>query len=328
MPYLRSIVVFNNYTLTTISSLLQEKNSAEALLLFTLGEIIFWAIFSSVLILFLPKKYQQYKKEIFLFFLIINVGLLFIGILLTLIMVLFGLSWATHRVSQPNYESLPLDDYISEFPVVYSQFQEGILTIEGDHTKEISTDEKIKSLRILYDSNAKGNIEKIKYFLSDSSDETRLYAFALISSFEKKLNTQIKEFQKKINSSNNKREKDQYYFELAMTYWQFIFHGVASEKLSGFYSKKIEQTLEKIQDIPRAFVLLGKIHIFNKEYEEAEKSFFKAVELGIPKESIFTFLAEIKFAQKKYNEVSNYISKELFEIDIRLKPLAQTWTKS
>jgi len=320
--------VFNNYTLTTISSLLQEKNSAEALLLFTLGEIIFWAIFSSVLILFLPKKYQQYKKEIFLFFLIINVGLLFIGILLTLIMVLFGLSWATHRVSQPNYESLPLDDYISEFPVVYSQFQEGILTIEGDHTKEISTDEKIKSLRILYDSNAKGNIEKIKYFLSDSSDETRLYAFALISSFEKKLNTQIKEFQKKINSSNNKREKDQYYFELAMTYWQFIFHGVASEKLSGFYSKKIEQTLEKIQDIPRAFVLLGKIHIFNKEYEEAEKSFFKAVELGIPKESIFTFLAEIKFAQKKYNEVSNYISKELFEIDIRLKPLAQTWTKS
>ena len=320
--------MFNNYTLTTISSLLQEKNSAEALLLFTLGEIIFWAIFSSVLILFLPKKYQQYKKEIFLFFLIINVGLLFIGILLTLIMVLFGLSWATHRVSQPNYESLPLDDYISEFPVVYSQFQEGILTIEGDHTKEISTDEKIKSLRILYDSNAKGNIEKIKYFLSDSSDETRLYAFALISSFEKKLNTQIKEFQKKINSSNNKREKDQYYFELAMTYWQFIFHGVASEKLSGFYSKKIEQTLEKIQDIPRAFVLLGKIHIFNKEYEEAEKSFFKAVELGIPKESIFTFLAEIKFAQKKYNEVSNYISKELFEIDIRLKPLAQTWTKS
>ena len=320
--------MFNNYTLTTISSLLQEKNSAEALLLFTLGEIIFWAIFSSVLILFLPKKYQQYKKEIFLFFLIINVGLLFIGILLTLIMVLFGLSWATHRVSQPNYESLPLDDYISEFPVVYSQFQEGILTIEGDHTKEISTDEKIKSLRILYDSNAKGNIEKIKYFLSDSSDETRLYAFALISSFEKKLNTQIKEFQKKINSSNNKREKDQYYFELAMTYWQFIFHGVASEKLSGFYSKKIEQTLEKIQDIPRAFVLLGKIHIFNKEYEEAEKSFFKAVELGIPKDSIFTFLAEIKFAQKKYNEVSNYISKELFEIDIRLKPLAQTWTKS
>jgi len=328
MPCLRSIVVFNDLTLTTITSLLQEKNSAEALLLFTLGEVIFWAIASSLLILFLPKRYQQYKKEIFIFFLVINVGLLFIGILLTLIMVLFGLAWATHRISQPNYESAHLDDYTSEFPVVYSKFQEGILTIEGDHTKEISTDEKIKSLRILYDSNAEGNIGKIKHFLADSSDETRLYAFALISSFEKKLNTQIKEFQEKIDKSHNEKERNQYYFELAMTYWQFIFHGVASEKLSGFYTKKIEQTLEKIQDLPRAFVLLGKIHIFNKEYKEAEKSFFKAVELGIPKESIFTFLAEIKFAQQKYNEVSNYISKELFEIDIRLKPLAKTWTKS
>ena len=113
-----------------------------------------------------------------------------------------------------------------------------------------------------------------------------------------------------------------------MTYWQFIFHGVASDKLSGFYTKKIENTLEQITQHPRAYILLGKIHLFNKHYQEAEEAFFKAVELGIPKESIFTFLAEIKFEQQKYNEVSNYISNEHFEIDIRLKPLAKIWSNS
>jgi hypothetical protein len=114
---------------------------------------------------------------------------------------------------------------------------------------------------------------------------------------------------------------------LAYTYWQFIFHGVASEKLSGFYTKKIENTLKHIDNESNAFVLLGKINIFNKNYGEAEKNFEQAIALGLPKEAVFTFLAEIKFAQKKYNEVSQYISPKHFDIDIRLKPIAGLWAK-
>ncbi len=276
----------------------------------------------------MPKRFKSYKKEVFVFFVVINVGLLYIGILLTLVMMMFGLSWATHRESHPDYEMVFFEDHLSEFPIVHSQFQEGILTIEGEHTQDISTDEKIKSLRILYDSNAEGNIGKIKKFLADGSDETRLYAFALISSFEKTLNTQIKELQEKVDNASNKKERNQHLYELALTYWQFIFHGVASDKLSGFYTKKIENTLSKITKHKGAYVLLGKIHLFNKEYQEAEKAFNKAVALGLAKESIFTFLAEIRFEQQKYNEVSKYISNEHFEIDIRLKPLAKMWSQS
>jgi len=319
------MTVFNNLSVETLLTLLQHPNNPKEILILLSISIVLWILFSLLLILFIPKKYKPYQKEIFLFFLVINVGLFFIGILLTIIMILFGLSWATHRASHPNYSTVNFDDHIAEFPLVYSHFQEGILTIEGDHTADISTDEKIKSLRILYDSNSEGNIGKIKNFLGDSSDETRLYAFALISSFEKKLNTQIKECQEKIKETNNSQKLTKYHYELALTYWQFIFHGVASEKLSGFYSKKVENTLHVINDYPSAFVLLGKIHIFNKNYEEAENSFIQAVKLGLPKESISTFLAEIKFAQKKYNEVSQYISKDFFAIDMRLKPLVQTW---
>jgi len=319
--------VFDTLSIETLLTLLQQPNNGkEILMLFSFATLI-WILLSSLLILFLPKKYKAYKKEIFLFFIVVNIGLFFIGVLLTLIMVIFGLSWATQRASHPDYSSVNLEDYVSEFPVVYSSFQEGVLTIEGEHTADISVDEKIKSLRILYDSNSEGNIGKIKKFLGDSSDETRLYAFALISSFEKKLNTQIKLYQKKIKESNNEKELNKYRYELALSYWQFIFYGVASQKLAGFYSQKVENTLKSISNYPNALILLGKIHIFNKNYEEAEKSFLQAVALGLPKESIYTFLAEIKFSQKKYNEVEQYISKDFFAIDIRLKPIAQTWIK-
>jgi len=322
--------VFNNFDLNTlltdIFTILKHQNSPEELMLLLVIEILFWTLLSMILIIFLPKKYIDYRKDIFIFITVINIGLLFIGVVLTLIMIIFGLSWATHRVSRPFYETIKFEDEISKFPIVYSKFQEGVLSMEGGNRDDISSNNKIKSLKILYDSNAQGNIGKIKNFLSDSSDETRLYAFALVSSFEKRLNDRITTLQDKIKNAQESRI-EKYSFDLANTYWQFIFHGVADTQLSGFYTKKIEDILKDIKSNPSAFILLGKIHIFNKDYIEAEKAFLKAIELGVPKEAMSTFLAEIKYGLKKYNEVSDYILPEQFNLDLRLKPLISMWGK-
>jgi tetratricopeptide (TPR) repeat protein len=320
-------MVVDNPIFINLLTILQHKNSWDIIILFTIIEISFWTLFSFILVQFLPKKYRRYKKEIFLFFAIVNIGLLFIGFILTVIMVLFGLAWATHRVSHPSYEIIDFDEQLSNFPIVYSAFQEGILTMEGQHRDELSSDIKIKSLKILYDSNAQGNIGKIKNFLSDSSDETRLYAFALVSSFEKKLNDRLTQLYKKGKSKKSKKELESHNFELAQTYWQFIYHGVADEQLSKFYTKKIENILNNIKNNPSAFVLLGKIHIFNRNYNKAEEAFNRAIELGIPSNMVATFFAEIKYGQKKYNSVSNYIIPEEFNLDLRLKPLVSMWVK-
>ena len=322
------MVVFNDLNLSLVVALLQEQNSVEQILWFVGAEMAFWFLFSLILIAFLPSKYKKYQKEIFLFFLVINIGLLLIGIVLTLIMILFGLSWATHRVSRPSYETIYFEEQVAEFPMVYSEFHEGILALKSTHQEEISSDEKIKSLKILYDSYAQGNIGRIQDFLSDSSDETRLYAFALISTFEKKLNHQIKDLQNKIAYAHSSEHKERYSFELAQVYWQFIFHGVANEQLTGFYTQKIENILSTIHSNSSAFVLLGKIKIFNKEYSEAEAYFYKAIDLGIPKKAMSTFLAEIKYGQEKYNDIAQYILPEQFDIDLRLKPLIQVWRDS
>lgn len=307
---------------------LLHTNQPQDILLFIGLELLFWSLLSFILVQLLPRKYKPYKKEMFFFFVVINLGLLFIGIVLTLVMILFGLAWATHRISRPSYESINFEEQVAQFPVVYSEFQEGLLSVEGEHKTAISTDEKIKSLKILYDSNAQSNIEKIKHFLSDDSDETRLYAFALISSFEKKLNNQLKEIEVKIKHTKDPKRADTYRFKLANTYWQFIFHGVANIQLTGFYTQKIEAQLKKIEHYPKSFILLGKIYIFNREFDKAEKAFYRATELGIPQNAISTFLAEIKYEQGKYNEIAQHIIPEEFNLDLRLKPLTKMWSAS
>ncbi len=326
--------MFNDLTLNSllnnIFTILKHQNSPEELILLLVVEVLFWTTLSIVLIMFLPKKYRPFRKDIFIFFTVINIGLLFIGVILTLIMIIFGLSWATHRVSRPHYEAIKLEDEIAKFPIVYSKFQEGILTMEGKNRNSISSDNKIKSLKILYDSNAQGNIGKIKKFLSDNSDETRLYAFALVSTFEKKLNDRITELQEKINSTDKEDIKnfEKYNFELANTYWQFIFHGVADEQLLGFYTQKIENILKNIEHQPNAYILLGKIHLINHKYMFAEDAFFTAIKLGIPKKAMATFLAEVKFGKREYNRVAPYILPDQFNLDLRLKPLIDMWIRT
>ncbi|CAA6823874.1 MAG: Extracellular Matrix protein PelE [uncultured Sulfurovum sp.] len=314
--------------LDLISKLLMQQNSAEEIAIFIVAEIIFWIILSFFLIQFLPKKYKPYKKEILLFFIVLNIGLLFIGILLTIIMMLFGLSWATHRLSRPSYETIYFEEQVAEFPIVYSQFQEGLLRMEGEQQHSLSSDEKIKSLKILYEMNTQGNIAKIKHYLSDSSDETRLYAFALVSSFEKKLNDRITNIQEEIKNCSNQDKLEKFRFELAQAYWQFIFHGVVNEQLSSFYTQKIAQVLKDNKSTPSSFILLGKIHIFNGEFSQAEEAFLRAIKLGVQKESLYTYLAEIKYGQKKYNDIAQYIAKDEFNIDLRLKPLVQMWSQT
>ncbi|HHD75211.1 MAG TPA: hypothetical protein ENK82_07920 [Campylobacterales bacterium] len=311
--------------LEAIGNLLMQQNSTESILLFVTIEILFWILLSFLLIQFLPKKYQGYKVEIFIFFTILNIGLLFIGVLLTIIMMLFGLSWATHRLSRPDYETVYFQEQVAEFPMVYSEFQEGLLMMEGEQQHTLSSDEKIKSLRILYETNSQNNIGKIKQYLSDNSDETRLYAFALVASFEKKLNESIKAIQKEIEATSDPKLLEKLYFKLAQAYWQFIFHGVADAQLGRFYTEKIATILEETPHNPSSYVLLGKIHLFNNELEKAEMAFFKAIDLGIPKKALYTFLAEIKYEQKKYDEISKYIVEDEFNIDLRLKPLMAMW---
>ena len=320
--------MFETFDFMAIINLLQEQNSLDSILLFISIEILVWMSLSWLLILFLPVKYKKYQLEIFIFFVVINIGLLFIGIILTLIMILFGFSWATHRISRPSYETVYFEEQASTFPMVYSEFHEGILALDSQFGESISSDEKIKSLKILYDSNAQGNIGKIQHFLADESDETRLYAFALVSSFEKRLNQQLKELQEKILYTHSDEQKERLSFELAQVYWQFIFHGVANKQLVTFYTGKIEKILENINLNASAFILLGKIQIFNKEYNMAEEYFIRAIELGVPEKALYTFFAEIKYGQRKYDAIAQYILPEEFDIDLRLKPLIPVWRAS
>ena len=306
-------------------SFLQEQCSWKLVLLMV-SVFIFWMLFIALVMKFIPQKYHLYKKEIFIFLVVLNVGLLFMGFILTLAFLLFGLYWATFRMSRPVYGGMDASQYFIKTPRVESKFHEGVLTMMSTKEKEVNNDEMIKSLETICNSNEYNNIGKIKHLLSSNRDEVRLLTFSHISSYEKELTTKVKIFEEKIKHAKTKQELELANYLLAETYWQFIFHGVADANLIEFYIEKIERYLKRSGETVPVAILNGKINMHRKNYNVAKKYFLEALALGAFKQQVFSYLAEVEYELKNFNNVSQYILNDMFDMDVKMKPYSMMWS--
>ena len=307
-------------------SFLQEENSWK-LIIFMFVLALFWIIFISLLLKFFPKRYQFYKREIFIFLVTLNVALIFMGLLLTASLLLFGLYWATFKISKPAFASINLNQYFTKIPFVESKFHEGILNLNTHKNTVIQKEEMIKSLETIYNSAEQNNIGRVKQFLSSNSDEVRLIAFSQVSSYEKLLTKKPKELELKLNNTKIEEKREEYNYLLAETYWQFIYHGVADKHLIEFYIEKIEKHLKSSGKNINVYVLYGKINVYNKKYKSAKTYFLKALDAGVEKHLVYSYLAEIEYELRNFNSVFQYINHDMFDLDLRIKPYYMIWSK-
>lgn len=309
-------------------SILQQPNEWDTLLILIFALLLIWGTVALIISFLLPKRYRLYRRQIFIFMTVMSFGLLFLGLLFALLMLIFGIGWATYRQSRPDYGVMDFEGYYAQLPLIDSRFHEGIIDISTHgHWKEVSTDEKIKSLKILYESKDRHNIGRIKKFLSDSSEETRLYAFSLISSYEEKLNSDLKKLTKHLYEAKDETEKDHYAYLVAETYWQFIFHGIADSQLTTFYTQKVEKKLQMSRPNSKVSMLLGKIYLYNREFATAKNHFKKAIEQGMPQQAANPFLAEIAYEMRAFNRIPDYMHRDEHGVNLKMKSICQMWSR-
>ncbi len=153
-----------------------------------------------------------------------------------------------------NYELIPLD-YVLEFEnLKVLKIGEGKLRsiIRGKG----SVEEKILTIKLF--SQSLEEIEKLNYFLQNP-DESRLYAFSLISKLEKEYQDRIKELQDIFE-----KDKDpQVALKLAEAYYEFSVSGLISRELTNFYLERAREFAQyahnKIGDKYEVLLIAGRI---------------------------------------------------------------------
>ncbi len=256
--------------------------------------IPFYVIFIALFSYFISKRlpFSNSFFFIFLFNLIMNL----FGVVFTLV---FYFVFKNRRERDENLKilSLDLERLFFSYPKAVLSFRSGAFDTLL-RNENVSEDRKVKFLSYIREKISKEGIEPFYSALSSRSDESRLLAFTTINNMEKDLNEKIEEIKK--SDFENKEEK------LAFLYWEFVYFKLATGDLKDFYLKRAKEfakeALKKDFKNENIFILLGKIYLEERDYENAKEAFNKAIFLGASKRSTLPYLAQIYFENRDFED--------------------------
>lgn len=163
--------------------------------------------------------------------------------------------------------------------------------------------------------------------LPEKQDEIRLLAFNILENQENTISERIHNLlESKVQSKNpGVLAKD-----LAMQYWELIYNHLISEELKNIIlNKATEYALIAVKHLPKdasLWILIGKIYKYSKQYYLAEKAFTRAISLKAPPAHTLPYLAEIKYINKDFHGVKDYLSRSESLLDLpNIAPVKQFW---
>jgi tetratricopeptide (TPR) repeat protein len=301
------------------------------LLLFLLLHALFAYLMAEGQRYFIPGLYQKQQHQIKLFLMLFNFMVPVMGTIASWLLLLWGFKKSQHIEINKEIEEVNMEELSEGFPVIERIFGEGSLQalLKNSHAP---AQKKIKALTLLTQMKTKASLSLIKKTLSDPDDEVRLVGFSLIDNMEKKINEKIHHLKIMIHTQKDPLKKANYHKELAFTYWELLYQGLVDQQLSIFLIENILHEIDEaekvITDDSKLYKLEGRVLLGENRYSEAKDAFVKALDLGIPKAEIASFMAEIAFREKNYSRIAYWMQKTPAQsINYQLQTLRAIWVR-
>jgi tetratricopeptide (TPR) repeat protein len=286
------------------------------------------AVVAYIAMEFLKKRYEDKKSYIFIFIWTFSMVLPIVGYFMVAWMVYYLLT-IKHKPILRDEFMINMDEFISDFPKIHRSFGEagiGKLLTNEEAPEEL----KLKALTSLSDNAKKSDIEMIKKMLGDRDDEVRLYSFSIINKLERNLNNKIHEKLKEFREAKDKKRKLQAATDLAHLYWDLVYYQLSDEDLKGFIIKEVEKyatyVLHRDSSNPQINLLLGKVYLYQKKYNNAQLFITTALKKGVNRDFIIPYLAEIFYEKRQFHTVKKLLSSAKdIEFNTTLYPIVILW---
>jgi tetratricopeptide (TPR) repeat protein len=305
-----------------------ENVTLSSLFSFYMYHLYFSSLIAGICAYFLRIRYEDRWLKNFLFLLFFNMAIPGIGYLFTLWLSYYLLTVEFVKVLK-NTKMLNMEELDQEFPRVKRGFGEGSMVELMSNALAPQT-LRMRALSTMAENMTQKNVALIKHSLSDKDDEIRLYSFSLISNMEQALNTKVHHTTLRYKNSRSADEKLAAAGELAFLYWEMIYFDLSDEILKKYLVEESYKYARElfVSDMSNTSinVLLGKIHLMRKEYEQATTHFIIAIENGVKREYIIPYLAELYFQSGNYKSIRSMLGVvgEL-EMNATLYPVVEQW---
>jgi len=277
---------------------------------------------------YLKRRYKTHYQRNLLFIFFFNMALPFIGVIFT--------SWLVYYLLHVRYakvlkhtKSINLEELDQEFPKVKRAFGEGSMV--GLMADALAPQElRMKALSAMAENMTQKNVAVIKNSLSEKDDEIRLYSFSLIDNMEHGINNKIHDASQRYKEEKDEAKRLKAAKELAFLYWEMIYFDLSDDVLKNYlinesysYAKVCSRADMSDSDIN---VLLGKIYLARKEYDNATTQFVMAIESGVDYSYMIPYLAELYFKRGNYKSIRAMFSMvDTLNLNATMNPVLDQW---
>lgn len=276
----------------------------------------------------LQVRYKGYRLRNFLFLFFFNMALPFVGALFSIWLVYY-LLYVTYAKVLKNTKSINMEELDQEFPQVKRAFGEGSMV--GLMADTLAPQElRMKALSAMADNMTQKNVSVIKNSLSEKDDEIRLYSFSLIDSMEHGINNKIHDASERYKNEEDETKRLKAAKELAFLYWEMIYFDLSDEVLKNFLTNESFKYAQVCSWADMADsdinILLGKIYLLRKEYDNATTQFVMAIESGVDYAYMIPYLAELYFKRGNYRSIRAMFSMvDKLNLNATMHPVMGQW---
>lgn len=159
----------------------------------------------------------------------------------------------------------------------------------------------------------KAAIPLLRIALRDPVDDIRLLAYALIDRKEHRISQRIEDVRKKLASGNNQPGTRHLYRTIVNDYWELAHLGLVEGETLNYILNKAQDYLEKgLQRYPKdrgLHLQYAKLLLRSGKAQEAYNEFKLAENLGVSKQKLLLYYAEIAYLQRRFGDVKYYMGE-------------------
>ena len=257
----------------------------------------------------LPSGYRQSLLSAFLFFFLFCLfipGLGMIGLLLAV--------WPAFYMSRHIESSNYLEVEVPELPYKPLKVQEQLIYGRAGmvsvlrHSRD--PERRVRAVMATRQMTSQEAIPVLKEALRDPVDDVRLLAYSMLDSKEEEINGTIRSLQARLDTLDPIQHRD-LHERISNCYWELSYLGLAQgEVLRHALSRSLyhlEQAIDAGSGEPGLHIQHGRLLMHLQRWGDADESFSRAVEKGVPESNVAPYLAEIAFEKRDFHQVVNYI---------------------
>ena len=274
-----------------------------------------------------PPQYRQGSGAgmIYLFSMAFFMPLL--GVLMIALSLLPGL-WMTREPKQRIWEERRIPELAMRTLNIHTDtmfMRDGLMSSLLNINDPAYRQEAISSCQYLSRREA---LPILRAAMADPAEEVRLQAFAMISKYERHLEEQVGDLEKKVecNPTDDRAQE-----MLARLYWEYNYLGLARSTLTEFFMHKamvhLEQALALASNSGR-WLMLARISTSIGEFEKAQQAIDEAGKLGLGADYLAPYQAELSFRRGRYKDIIGALESlsEQARSSPTLAPVVAYWT--